>query len=489
MGGFIVDISHLHNKLKFATLTTNGILLLAKEKKAVLPYPSSISAKSQMDIITKTFVCCQALSFIGQVIERKIAHLTISLLELNTAIHILCTIVMYGFWLNKPYNIQDPTLVVMDDIPDVLAFIVTSSRWPHNSGFEKTLSKRQAKRSRSWFSSSTDPPFAWFGSSTEEPAASDGTLDHMPQPTSDNDQDDGNPASGGHVSDIHMATTYCELPEPDGEALCCPDAPSYVPVSNIEPRLYLESGQVLASGFGPADDPDLIGHGKYQVGLSQTDINRLNLAAKYMRKLLGSYKKSPIIRNSFITGTCVPKVQLLKPFSDSALQPFGDHLICDRVRNWPTLEELTENTVYTIFILSAAVAVTNGGYAFIYVVANTILFPTVVEYNLWGFSCLVLCVYCWLSLYVWKKVIAKLGSVDGSWIAAVRKWKSSYKAKIKRSKLRRISALSVIALILLIYIFSRAFIIIESFISLRHVPLDIYRTPNITYFSYVPHIQ
>ena len=108
MGGFIVEIGHLHNKLKFATLTTNGILLLAKEGKVVVPYPGSISDKSQMDILTKVFVCCQALSFIGQVIERKIAHLTISLLELNTAVHILCTLVMYGFWLQKPYNIQDP---------------------------------------------------------------------------------------------------------------------------------------------------------------------------------------------------------------------------------------------------------------------------------------------------------------------------------------------------------------------------------------------
>jgi hypothetical protein len=180
MGGFIVEIGHLHNKLKFATLTTNGILLLAKERKIVLPYPGSISDKCQMDILTKAFVCCQALSFVGQVIERKIAHLTISLLELNVSVHIACTVVMYFFWLQKPYNIQDPTLIAMDDIPDVLAFIVTSSRWPHNSGFEKMQPKRKAKRFGSFASDSIDPPFAWFGSSSEESVAEDGTLDNMP---------------------------------------------------------------------------------------------------------------------------------------------------------------------------------------------------------------------------------------------------------------------------------------------------------------------
>ncbi len=97
IGSFIVEISHLHNKLKFVTLIANRILLLAKERKFISPYPGSISDKCQMDILTKAFVCCQALSFLGQVIERKIAHLTISLLELNTAVHIACTVVMYGF--------------------------------------------------------------------------------------------------------------------------------------------------------------------------------------------------------------------------------------------------------------------------------------------------------------------------------------------------------------------------------------------------------
>lgn len=494
MGGFIVEIGHLHNKLKFATLTTNGILLLAKEGKVVLPYPGSISDKSQMDILTKAFVCCQALSFLGQVIERKIAHLTNSLLELNTAVHIGCTVVMYFFWLRKPYNIQDPTLVAMDDVPDVLAFIVTSSRWPHNSGFEKTQPKRKVKWFGSFISDSIDPPFAWFGSSSEESVAEDGTLDNMPQPVSDNDHDDSNHASGVHSPDIRLATSHCELPEPDGEALCCSDVPSYVPVSNIEPRLYLESGQVLASGFGPADNPELLGHGKYQVGLSQTDVDRLNLAAKYMRKLLGSYKKPPIIRNSFIAGTCVPKVQLLRPFSDIALQPFGNRLICGRVKNWPTLEELTESsTGLPIFVLSGAVAFTTAGYGALHAFAKTILLPTALEENLWYLSCVALVFYCILFMLVWQAVASHLNHAKGPWNAEARavvsKWKSSYKAKIKRSILWRISTSLVFALILLIYVFSRAFIIIESFISLRHLPLDVYTTPNITYLIFIPHVQ
>ncbi len=317
----------------------------------------------------------------------------------------------------------------------------------------------------------------------------------MHQPASDKDQDDNNYASGVHSSDVHFTPSRCELPESDGEALCCPDVPSYIPVSNIEPQLYPESGQVLASGFGPADDPELIGHGKYQVGLSQTDVNRLNLAAKYMRKLLRSYKESPIIRNSFIAGTCVPKVQLLRPFSDSALQPFGNRLVCGRVVNWPTLE-FTESMGAAIFILLGAVASTAFGYGVIHGIhgtANHILFPTALEYYLWDVSCLALGGYCILFGGMWGMADAELKLTKRSYSAearvAVLKWKASYKAKIKRSILWRILTSFVIGLVLLFYVFCRAFIIIESFISLRHVPLDVYQTPNITYLTFIPHIQ
>ena len=194
-----------------------------------------------------------------------------------------------------------------------------------------------------------------------------------------------------------------------------------------------------------------------------------------------------------VAGTCVPKVQLLKPFSDRALQPFGNRLICARVENWPTLEELAESMGAIIFILFGAIASTAAGYGGLHGTANRILFPTAVEYYLWDVSCFALFAYILLFAFLWGAADAELKLAKGSWIAearvAVLKWKSSYKAKIKRSILWRISTSLVFGLILLVYVFCRAFIIIESFISLRHVPLEVYRTPNITYLGFIPHIQ
>jgi hypothetical protein len=496
MGGFIVEIGHLHNKLKFATLNPSGILLLAKEGKFVSPYPGSISSKSQMDILTKAFLCCQVLSFLGQVIERKVAHLTISLLELNTAVHIVGTVVMSAFWIRKPYNIQDPTLVALDDQQDLLAFIVTSSRWPQSSGFETAQPTKRRDRMHSRVLGTADPPFAWFGSLIEDSATSDEIIDNMPKMISDSDQSQNTSTSSGNSLGRCLVTTRCEPLEPDRQALCHPNTATYLPVSNIEPILYLESGQVLASGFGPIDDSELIGlsHGKYQIGLSQQDVDRLGLAAKYMRKLLGSYKNSLAIRDSVAGGTCIPKAQLLKPFADEALQPFGDRLICSRVENWPTVEQLMESIGAWLLLLLAALAVTVTAYGFLHAFTNPALLPTKLEGSLWGISCVVIILYLPLFTATYRlvddyfSVKLQVPRDTCDW-ALMLNWKSLHNAWSKRNKYWRILSLLGVGLFGVGYIASRAFIIIESFISLRHVPIDVYQTPNITYLGFVPHIS
>lgn len=90
---------------------------------------------------------------------------------------------------------------------------------------------------------------------------------------SDGDQSQNTSTSSDNSLERCLVTTRCESSEPDRQALCYPNIATYLPVSNIEPLLFLESGQVLASGFGPIDESELIGlsHGKYQIGLSQKD--------------------------------------------------------------------------------------------------------------------------------------------------------------------------------------------------------------------------
>ncbi|KAK3997189.1 hypothetical protein QBC44DRAFT_280780 [Cladorrhinum sp. PSN332] len=62
--------------------------------------------KSDSDVITKTFAVVQSAWLVIQSVARISTGLSISELELATLGFIFCAIVMYGFWWDKPFNVQ-----------------------------------------------------------------------------------------------------------------------------------------------------------------------------------------------------------------------------------------------------------------------------------------------------------------------------------------------------------------------------------------------
>ncbi|KAL8749444.1 MAG: hypothetical protein Q9199_007679 [Rusavskia elegans] len=128
MGGFTLavepqEFSSIPNKWKFesflpdhitrATLTSEGIRFLLYWHSDALP---SITAeqiwdKSKADGLKKTLVCAQALWFCIQCLTRLAQSLPVSLLELNTFGHALCTLAIYVFWWDKPLDIEEPTTI------------------------------------------------------------------------------------------------------------------------------------------------------------------------------------------------------------------------------------------------------------------------------------------------------------------------------------------------------------------------------------------
>lgn len=122
MGGFAVDIDHLHNKLERVTLTADGLLFLAQEGHFFDLPSSSIEDHSKASLFTKTLVCIQVLWVVGQAIERKIAGYPLCILEVHTLVHVFCALIMYSLWANKPYDIYCPTLVRDIDQPTLAFF-------------------------------------------------------------------------------------------------------------------------------------------------------------------------------------------------------------------------------------------------------------------------------------------------------------------------------------------------------------------------------
>ncbi|KAH6668786.1 hypothetical protein B0J14DRAFT_150464 [Halenospora varia] len=118
MGGFAFDTSNLEQKI-FAdhrtrlTLSCNGLLELARQEVDLLPDISEefIRDKSKANGVAKALICLQALWFCVETLGRLGQRLPISMLELNTFAHALCCVLLYFIWWDKPFNIDQPTLI------------------------------------------------------------------------------------------------------------------------------------------------------------------------------------------------------------------------------------------------------------------------------------------------------------------------------------------------------------------------------------------
>lgn len=109
MGGFVVDVSPLHDYHGVMTLAHHALLKLAEEG-LYLPMPDdSIRDKSKADYLAKALVFLQVFFLLVQTIARKAQALPFSLLEIHTLVHAVCAVGMYLAWLGKPLDIKDPT--------------------------------------------------------------------------------------------------------------------------------------------------------------------------------------------------------------------------------------------------------------------------------------------------------------------------------------------------------------------------------------------
>jgi len=112
MGGFEVVVGKEKNRGDILqTVTPCGTILLAR--LGLLPSLSieGINDKSKADLLTKTLVCTQACLMLVQAVARKVNELPITLLELNTIMHVVCALCMYLLWLKKPQDVRTPTII------------------------------------------------------------------------------------------------------------------------------------------------------------------------------------------------------------------------------------------------------------------------------------------------------------------------------------------------------------------------------------------
>jgi hypothetical protein len=150
MGGFAVDVRDeklqflADRKYRHFTLTPKGFIWLAKCRLDLIPNLSKadIQDKSKASGLAKTLVCLQALWFCVQCIGRLSQKFTISLLELNTFAHAICTLLIYILWWDKPLDVEEPTLLQGEHLNEAGALILVSGL--NSLGFARKVQSHKA---------------------------------------------------------------------------------------------------------------------------------------------------------------------------------------------------------------------------------------------------------------------------------------------------------------------------------------------------------
>ncbi|KAF4982285.1 hypothetical protein FZEAL_2071 [Fusarium zealandicum] len=170
MGGLEVDVTDIeHFTARWATrgslqsgslrLSVNGVLQLAKLGHFI-PIPrSKIDDKSKADTLQKFLVMTQVIWMALQCIVRKAYGLPVSLLEIHTMVHVLCAVVMFIFWFKKPKDMMDPEVVDTGEFHHIISLMVQeqfhASKSEEMVFYPKTSGGGQ-------YESSQEPAFVWI---------------------------------------------------------------------------------------------------------------------------------------------------------------------------------------------------------------------------------------------------------------------------------------------------------------------------------------
>lgn len=135
MGGYVFELSssnrvYLPRNHERMVLTPDGLRAFYKYWPHLMPEISQqdIKDKSKSDELAKFLTCLQAAWFCIQCIARFAQGLPVSLLEVNTLAHAVCSLASYAFWWNKPKDLVEPTRIIGDEADAVATLLYTQSK-------------------------------------------------------------------------------------------------------------------------------------------------------------------------------------------------------------------------------------------------------------------------------------------------------------------------------------------------------------------------
>lgn len=113
MGGFAYEERNEYWDWVRKGISPQGIIELLDRQPELLPDISeeAILDKGKSDGLAKALLIVQVGWFCINCLSRLIQHQPLTLLEVSTVAHGLCSLLVYVLWWNKPLNVTEPTII------------------------------------------------------------------------------------------------------------------------------------------------------------------------------------------------------------------------------------------------------------------------------------------------------------------------------------------------------------------------------------------
>ncbi|KAI4199717.1 MAG: hypothetical protein LQ350_004439 [Teloschistes chrysophthalmus] len=513
MGGFCFNVTTAENRflpgdITRASLTPDGLRFLVQHEPNSLPRVTieEIKDKSKADGLKKTLVCAQALWFCVQCIARASKSLPVSLLELNTLGHALCTLVIYLLWWHKPLNIEEPVLIEDSDTRPIFAYMWMSSRISASdcSSYDMPDGLQDEFHCIWPFSKPVLLDLCDSVTYWQELGAkfmSKPTPTHAPQSPAPEEQPGSDPGDlENNLGQSLGRIGPCEFPEPSPHAIDHRhqhmlmenhnyrnnSRPAYISATyKVQSRVRNFFAANEAAHRGPA------GLGTRMTAISHfsaEDIARRRLALEAIVR----YDLEGDLRSRHNTATSgrsfIKALNIRIPFIDAVRNNLLNPRVELRARN--AVATIAPSGIFQGFAVSGAL------YGGLHLAAWAAPFPSSLEGLLWKISaisvtCTGLCLLIVAMIGNTKSCRLILADISSIMARRPLRYPSRGQKLVAYVTATGISLLGcIIASCLpfswILYLLSRGFLVVESFKDVAYLPAASFETPN--WSSYVPHI-
>ena len=454
MGGIATfDVTKIRDDVNGPmVLTPDAILQFARVGVFFDVSHETISDRSKANLLGKGLVCMQVIWFLIQCVARAAARYPLVLIEVHTMVHVVCALLMYVLWwevslempleglrqlmmlVKKPQDISEPTIQDTSSHLDVLAMLTMTS-WTGYFSFES-------------------PYVTYYGKEKFKRSQSSSALDQEQTPDLE---------VGSHEVKVKIMSE-----SPQSQTIR-PSDPSKGQVCALVP------GQALDCGIGPLEspysDPDKITY------LSAKDVLRWNKASEWLENWERQHPEFQLGRNSLWDslwkmlkyGPTLPLYSLVGNISDFP----GTLAIPSGRKIWfYTLRFVIENRMFLLLLVTLPLL-----YGGIHLATWDFHFASKTEHLLWKIAC--------IDIMGTIPVGALYGLIDRSSIRLIYMRNDDENRRIFTT-LSDYLAWAFYGPLSILYALSRLYIVVESFISLRHVPIGVYAA--VPWVQDIPHV-